>query len=199
MLTLPPCLPGCRYFYIALLRNPVSRYLSEWQHQRRGQHWEEGRIKCGGRVVSKFDVQPCFYDTWADCTLNEFMDCRHNMATDRQTRMLADLTLSDCHNRRSKMPILDRAESRLRSAKENLHSMPFFGLTEHQLQTQHLFEKTFKLNFKKNFVNLNDNEEEDMISEDEFVNLMKYIELDMQLYLYASQLFKERMRKYGIH
>ncbi|WAR28551.1 H6S1A-like protein [Mya arenaria] len=184
-----------RYFYIALLRDPISRYLSEWQHQRLGQHWEEAKLKCGGQSVGKFDVYPCFQEHWKECTLNEFMNCRDNLATNRQTRMLADLTLSDCYKRRTQFTLLERAESRLKSSMDNIQTLPFFGLTERQTETQHLFEKTFGLKFNKRFESLNDNEEEDMISEDEFVNIMKFIELDMQLYLFAGELFKERLRQ----
>ncbi|XP_052216167.1 heparan-sulfate 6-O-sulfotransferase 1-A-like isoform X3 [Dreissena polymorpha] len=182
-----------RYFYITLLRDPVSRYLSEWQHQRLGQHWEDAKLQCGGKRVELFDIRPCFYDTWHGVSLDEFMECRDNLAVNRQTRMIADLTKSNCYYRRGITPE-KRAEVQLESAKQNLQQMPFFGLTERQTETQHLFEKMFGRKFKTSFTYLNDAEEEDMISEDEFVHLMQHIELDMQLYLYAAELFKEKLR-----
>ncbi|KAH3755639.1 hypothetical protein DPMN_190339 [Dreissena polymorpha] len=107
--------------------------------------------------------------------------------------MIADVTKSKCYYRRGITPE-KRTEAQLESAKQNLQQMPFFGLTERQTETQHMFEKTFGRKFKTSFTYLNDAEEEDMISEDEFVHLMQHIELDMQLYLYAAELFKEKLR-----
>ena len=37
-----------RYFYISFLRDPVSRYLSEWRHVARGATWDGAELKCGG-------------------------------------------------------------------------------------------------------------------------------------------------------
>lgn len=43
----------------------------------------------------------------------------------------------------------------LASAKENLASIPFFGLLEYQHESQLLFEKTFRLNFVTDFIQHN--------------------------------------------
>ena len=43
----------------------------------------------------------------------------------------------------------------LKSAKDNLASIPFFGLLEYQHESQLLFEKTFRLNFVTDFVQNN--------------------------------------------
>lgn len=63
--------------------------------------------------------------------LNEFISCPFNSAINRQTRMLSTI-----HPRCSSIQI------DLESAKENLRSMEFFGLTEYLSLSQRLFERT---------------------------------------------------------
>jgi len=185
----------CRYFYMTLLRDPLMRYLSEWRHQRLGNHWEEGKLYCDGKRVDLFDVRPCFNtETWFSVTLDEFMDCPDNMATNRQTRMIADLTKSDCYRRRGFKPA-KRAYLQLESAIQNLQTLPFFGITEKRTETQHFFEKTFGMKFKSSLEVFNDSEEEELISEDEFINMMRFVELDIHLYLYANDLFQHRLEQ----
>ena len=46
-----------RYFYIALLREPVQRYLSEWKHVRRGATWSTSRHWCGGRDATEVSAE----------------------------------------------------------------------------------------------------------------------------------------------
>lgn len=180
-----------RYFYITLVRDPVSRYLSEWQHQKRGEHWEDAKLRCDGKRVSLFEVRPCFQDTWEGVTLDEFMECQDNLATNRQTRMLADLTQSGCYKKSKE---IDKDTLRLKSAKENLEQMAFFGLTMYQKETQKLFEKTFNMKFKIDFRRLDDDTGDILVSEDEFLRMMKYIELDVQLYIHAKDLFLQNVR-----
>lgn len=160
-----------------------------------GNHWEEAKLYCAGKRVELFDVRPCFRtETWFGVTLDEFMDCRENLATNRQTRMIADLTKSDCYHRNTIKPE-KRAILQIDSAFVNLQKMAFFGLVEKPLETQHLFEKTFGLKFKSDFVTLYEESEEEMVSDDEIINIMKYIELDVQLYLFATDLFDHRLKK----
>lgn len=58
------------------------------------------------------------------------MECPYNLATNRQTRMLADLSMVGCYN--STLSKVDRHRLMLASAKHNLQFMPFFMLTEYQ-------------------------------------------------------------------
>jgi hypothetical protein len=58
------------------------------------------------------------------------MACHYNLASNRQTRMLADLSLVGCYN--SSLSSSDRDQLMLASAKHNLKYMPFFMLTEYQ-------------------------------------------------------------------
>lgn len=68
---------------------------------------------------------------WLHVGLDEFMACESNLATNRQTRMLADLALVGCYNQ-SAMSKHERDRVMLASAKRNLAAMAYFGLTEYQ-------------------------------------------------------------------
>ena len=49
--------------------------------------------RCKGRSPSISDAPFCFRgDSWENVTLGEFMNCPTNLARNRQTRMLANLT-----------------------------------------------------------------------------------------------------------
>lgn len=70
-------------------------------------------------------------ETWINVSLDEFTSCPTNLASNRQTRMLADLALVGCYNRSAMSPT-ERDRVMLASAKRNLAAMSYFGLTEHQ-------------------------------------------------------------------
>ncbi|MPC73000.1 Heparan-sulfate 6-O-sulfotransferase 3 [Portunus trituberculatus] len=76
--------------------------------------------------------------------MDEFMACSSNLAMNRETRMLADLSLVGCYNT-SMMTPEDRGRIMLLSAKRNLKKMAFYGLTEEQGISQYLFEVIFNL------------------------------------------------------
>lgn len=80
------------------------------------------------------------------------MNCPYNLAHNRQTRMLADLTLAGCYTGyNSTVDQLERDRILLQSAKQNLASMTYFGLTEQQSASQYIFEQTFQLDFVNSF------------------------------------------------
>ena len=91
-----------RYFYITFLRNPVGRYLSEFRHVQRGATWKKSLHNCNGKPATREQLPPCYDDVnkddWTGVELDEFMDCPFNLATNRQTRMLADLKLVNCYD-----------------------------------------------------------------------------------------------------
>ena len=74
--------------------------------------------------------------------------------------------------------------------------MAFFGLTDSQRETKALFEKAFGLKFGAEFRSLDEDEggANEQITDEEFVEIMNYIHLDVQLYLYAKELFLARMK-----
>ncbi|XP_062940187.1 heparan-sulfate 6-O-sulfotransferase 2 isoform X2 [Cynocephalus volans] len=185
--------PSRNFHYITILRDPVSRYLSEWRHVQRGATWKASLHVCDGRPPTSEELPSCYTgDDWSGCPLKEFMDCPYNLANNRQVRMLSDLTLVGCYNL-SVMPEKQRNKVLLESAKSNLKHMAFFGLTEFQRKTQYLFEKTFNMNFISPFTQYNTTRASSVeISEE----IQKRIEglnfLDMELYSYAKDLFLQR-------
>lgn len=198
-----PALPSCpftaassrcrKFYYITLLRDPVSRYLSEWRHVQRGATWKTSLHMCDGRTPTPEELPPCYEGTdWSGCTLQEFMDCPYNLANNRQVRMLADLSLVGCYNL-SFIPEGKRAQLLLDSAKKNLRGMAFFGLTEFQRKTQYLFERTFNLKFIRPFMQYNSTRAGGVeVDEDTIRRIEELNDLDMQLYDYAKDLFQQR-------
>ncbi|XP_032924775.1 heparan-sulfate 6-O-sulfotransferase 1 [Catharus ustulatus] len=182
-----------KFYYITLLRDPVSRYLSEWRHVQRGATWKTSLHMCDGRTPTPEELPSCYEGTdWSGCTLQEFMDCPYNLANNRQVRMLADLSLVGCYNM-SFIPENKRAQILLESAKKNLKDMAFFGLTEFQRKTQYLFERTFNLKFIRPFMQYNSTRAGGVeVDNDTIRRIEELNELDMQLYDYAKDLFQQR-------
>nr|XP_009931102.1 PREDICTED: heparan-sulfate 6-O-sulfotransferase 1 [Opisthocomus hoazin] len=185
--------PPRKFYYITLLRDPVSRYLSEWRHVQRGATWKTSLHMCDGRTPTPEELPSCYEGTdWSGCTLQEFMDCPYNLANNRQVRMLADLSLVGCYNM-SFIPENKRAQILLESAKKNLKDMAFFGLTEFQRKTQYLFERTFNLKFIRPFMQYNSTRAGGVeVDNDTIRRIEELNDLDMQLYDYAKDLFQQR-------
>ncbi|XP_078544684.1 heparan-sulfate 6-O-sulfotransferase 2 [Lissotriton helveticus] len=185
--------PSRNFYYITILRDPVSRYLSEWRHVQRGATWKASLHVCDGRSPTSDELPSCYTgDDWSGCSLKEFMHCPYNLANNRQVRMLSDLSLVGCYNL-SVMQEEERNKVLLDSAKENLKRMAFFGLTEFQRKTQYLFEKTFNLNFISPFTQFNSTRASSMEIDEETQEHIRVLNfLDMELYDYAKDLFLQR-------
>ncbi|XP_038173251.1 heparan-sulfate 6-O-sulfotransferase 2 isoform X1 [Arvicola amphibius] len=184
---------GKNFHYITILRDPVSRYLSEWRHVQRGATWKASLHVCDGRPPTSEELPSCYSgDDWSGCPLKEFMDCPYNLANNRQVRMLSDLTLVGCYNL-SVMPEKQRNKILLESAKSNLKHMAFFGLTEFQRKTQYLFEKTFNMNFISPFTQYNTTRASSVEINEEIQKRIERLNfLDMELYGFAKDLFLQR-------
>lgn len=187
-----------RYFYITLIRDPVSRFLSEYKHVQRGATWKTARHLCGGRLPTKEELPPCFDGKdWSDVKLEQFLNCQSNLAMNRQTRMLADLTLVGCYNQ-SVMTKRQRDVMMLASAKQNLQRMAFFGLCEFQKLTQYLFENTFHLKFLQPFQQLNETRSSMTlaeISEEDLQRVKDLNRLDLELYEFSKSLLMQRFKQ----
>lgn len=183
------------YYYITILRDPVSRYLSEWRHVQRGATWKASLHVCDGRSPTLSELPSCYSgDDWSGCSLQEFMDCPYNLANNRQTRMLADLSLVGCYNV-SAMSEDERWAVLLDSAKRNLKGMAFFGLTEYQRKTQYLFERTFDLQFIAPFTQLNGTRASGVEVPPETQQRIRQLNRwDVELYEYARDLFLQRFQ-----
>eukprot|EP00062_Callorhinchus_milii_P000974 gi/632936191/ref/XP_007892844.1/ PREDICTED: heparan-sulfate 6-O-sulfotransferase 2-like [Callorhinchus milii] len=181
------------YYYITILRDPVSRYLSEWRHVQRGATWKASLHVCDGRSPTQEELPSCYPgDDWSGCSLTDFMDCPYNLANNRQVRMLSDLSLVGCYNL-SSMADDKRNQVLLDSAKNNLKHMAFFGLTEFQRKTQYLFEKTFNLKFITAFTQYNSTRAANVEIDEETQKRIEELNfLDMELYDYAKDLFLQR-------
>ncbi|XP_036380828.1 heparan-sulfate 6-O-sulfotransferase 2 isoform X2 [Megalops cyprinoides] len=183
------------YYYITILRDPVSRYLSEWRHVQRGATWKASLHVCDGRAPTLAELPSCYQgDDWSGCSLEDFMDCPYNLANNRQTRMLADLSLVGCYNV-SAMSEEERGAVLLESAKRNLKGMAFFGLTEFQRKTQYLFERTFRLSFIAPFTQLNGTRAASVEVGPETQRRIRQLNRwDVLLYEYAHDLFLQRFQ-----
>lgn len=190
------CFAHCRnFYYITMLRDPVSRYLSEWKHVQRGATWKTSLHMCDGRAPTQAELPSCYSgDDWSGVTLGEFMACPHNLANNRQVRMLADLSLVGCYNL-SSMGERERGAILLSSAMTNLKNMAFYGLTEFQRKTQYLFERTFRLHFIAAFMQLNSTRAAGVeLREDVRDRIERLNFLDVQLYKFAKELFLQRVQ-----
>ncbi|PAA79381.1 hypothetical protein BOX15_Mlig029954g2, partial [Macrostomum lignano] len=135
-----------RLRYVTMLRRPADRFLSEWQHARRGATWRKSQPTCRGRRPP-----PCRTGdgAWRGVSLAEFAACRANPALNRQARMLANASGLPCQavfangNR--------TADLLLASALHNLVGMAAFGLTEWQILTQYLLSRRLGLSFSRLF------------------------------------------------
>ncbi|XP_071085464.1 heparan-sulfate 6-O-sulfotransferase 2-like [Haliotis cracherodii] len=185
-----------RYLYITILRNPVKRFLSEWMHVRRGATWKTATLACNKRSATLEEVPFC-YDTvdWKNVSIDEFMNCPHNLAINRQSRMLANLTLVNCYNTTG-MSTEERNAKILASAKENLRKLAFFGLTEVQNLTQKLFEHTFGLEFADDFVQwMSTRSSQSGLPKAVIDRIIELNRNDIYLYQYAKDLFHQRVTK----
>ncbi|XP_018359026.1 PREDICTED: heparan-sulfate 6-O-sulfotransferase 1 [Trachymyrmex cornetzi] len=183
-----------RYFYITIIRDPVARYLSEFRHVQRGATWRGARHWCGG---TQANIPQC-YDgpNWKGVTLEEFMECPYNLARNRQTRMLADLSIVGCYN--STLSKTDKERLILASAKHNLQFMPFFMLTEYQKVGQYTFEETFKMRFAVAFEQHNATLSAATmatLSTEQLDAVRKLNSLDLELYEFAKNLAFQRFKR----
>ncbi|KAK9524095.1 hypothetical protein VZT92_017962 [Zoarces viviparus] len=181
------------FYYITMLRDPVSRYLSEWKHVQRGATWKTALHMCDGRPPTQDELPACYSgEDWTGVPLADFMSCSSNLANNRQVRMLADLSLVGCYNM-SSVSELERGRVLLASAKANLRNMVFYGLTEFQRKTQYLFERTFGLRFIRAFTQINSTRAASVgISEKVRWRIEGLNALDVELYEYAKELFLRR-------
>ncbi|KHJ98885.1 heparan sulfate 6-sulfotransferase [Oesophagostomum dentatum] len=184
----------CQYFYTTFLREPIARFISEYRHVNRGATWIASRHICNGRAPTSDELPLCFdpHLGWDDVSLDEFLHCPFNLAFNRQTRMLADLTLVNCYARNGMDP-KTRNRILLESAKSNLRNMAFFGIKERMDDSQVMFERLFNLSFNRKLSAWSRSKSNDTDVTPEQMRLIReHNELDIQLYDYALKLFEHR-------
>lgn len=186
-----------RIFYVTWLRDPVERFLSEFGHVRRGATWRTVRHVCNGK---QYSLPTCYKgDNWRNVTLQEFLNCPHNLAFNRQTRMVANMSSVGCYAEGDIPGVSETERNRamLRSAKKNLRSLAFIGLVEYQKDSQFLFERTFGLKFREPFVQRTHTWSKTArvgLSSVETNKIRSVNKLDNQLYQYAEEIFFQRLQ-----
>ncbi|RUS73939.1 hypothetical protein EGW08_018296 [Elysia chlorotica] len=185
---------GKKYRYITILREPVERFFSEWQHVHRGATWAGARLHCNGREATLEEVPFCFQGTdWTGVSFPEFVGCKSNLAFNRMTRMLSNLSKVNCYNRTG----LDEGfvfRTMVESAKENLLDFAFFGILEEQAKSQFLFEHTLGIRFIKSLDQREDTHVAKLNMTKEMVDLVRRTnQQDIELYRFARELFHQRV------
>ena len=182
--------------FFTILRDPIERFISEWKHVQRGATWKKSKNACN----KENSLNDCLRDDLnvSEITLREFIDCKSNMAFNRQTRMLANY--DELHNNCS---IFEDSDMLLKSAIENLEKLSFFALNEQQYESQLLFEAMFNNIFKfskklKQAENVISTEivkklDKSLIEEIKVKNF-----LDIKLYNHALKLFQMRLKLFDI-
>lgn len=177
-----------RLYFLTFLRHPLNRFISEFRHVQRGATWKASKYHCQFR-----GTQSCYESQkdWSNATLEEFLGCKHNMAINRQTKMLANYDELTCNNSTYE-------ENLLSSAKATVRRLAYFGICDRQRESQLIFEKTFNLKFRRDFRQSEDNKTQVMISKlpgDIVDQIIRVNNLDMRLYDYALSLFANRSSK----
>lgn len=111
--------------------------------------------------------------------------------------MLADLELIGCYDKKY-MPKAERDRVMLASAKKNLQSMAFFGLTEYQKISQYIFEETFNLRFAIPFEQNNatvSSSTMPTLTAGQAAKIASLNSLDIELYEFAKKVLFERFNK----
>lgn len=202
--------PRERHFhYITLLRHPVLRYISEYLHVQRGATWYYEHI-CGSKVLGPNAMKPCYSgyysgSSWDGLTLDKFMSCKTNWANNRQTMMLADLEASvDCFAD-SGLSRREMEERLLKSAKENLMEMSYFGISEYMYESGELFKYRFSVGLadppkqkKMQFLHSSEMLYNIWTNRSLYNDIVHINRLDMQLYHFALELFSQRLSKLNI-
>ncbi|XP_005107160.2 heparan-sulfate 6-O-sulfotransferase 3-B [Aplysia californica] len=185
-----------------MLRDAVTRFLSEWKHVSIGAHWQEV-LQCDGSRHGP-RVPRCYRGkNWMNVSLVDFMACKSNLAFNRQTRMLANLSLSDCYRKKSNLSLEQRDEIMLASAKYNLAKFfRFFGLQENEFESARLFEATFPgIKFKQEAFMQNVTTAQralDSLTDFERKKILRLNHLDVRLLQFARALFLERLKRVKI-
>ena len=176
-----------RFLYLTVLRHPVKRYFSEWQHVKKNGQWP---LSC-----ATGDKDARTGENWSDMSLEDFMKRRRNPANNRQVRMLgADFREDTCRNLEESSTFRTDV---LEAAKLELRMLDYVGLLEFPHESQVVFEKTFGVKFKHPFVFQKDSVADVLVSSrgsSTLTEVERLNELDLQLYVYAEQLLMERYR-----
>jgi hypothetical protein len=132
--------------------------------------------------------------------IEDFINCKNNLANNRQTRLLVDYneSNSDCD-----LFKVENKRELLENAKNVLSKMNYFAITEYEELSQLLFEKTFENSFKFiNYTIVPLETESSKIAKNFKKSIINKIneanDMDLELYEFAKILFFKRIKFYGI-
>ena len=205
------------FHYVVILRHPLLRYISEYLHVSRGacwaredkcsgkwiwRHFNPWRSRCPENFQCRKDVVKKFL---TGLTLEKFLRCTDSWSINRMTLSLADNELVTCWDKK-KYSREQRDRILLESAKSNLRKFSYFGLNEFIAESGSLFEETFGLILRNPIQGQSPNISKagqfiSFLVHDKDLNIYKKVVqnnlLDLELYKYALDIFRIRMRAIG--
>ncbi|KAF7231865.1 hypothetical protein EG68_12066, partial [Paragonimus skrjabini miyazakii] len=222
-----------KFEYFTLLRDPVDRYLSEWLHVRRGATWHTAKLRCRDTSAYSQSYRPCYnitkyagntstshkrnkHPTWTNVSLHTFLDCPFNLAINRQTRMLANLSRLGCYKnllswntpRSDYMELSVIQRNLLLSAQYTLSGfLRVYGLSDYLPYTQYLFERVLHIVFNRWLAD----QHVTSVGRSHAQRILPYLSaldmqrvhdsnrLDLSLYNYALRLFVLRLTVYAVY
>ena len=207
-----------QFHYVVLLRHPLLRYISEYLHVSRGACWRRDYF-CADKqhTLNRRRKPPPFgcpdhfqcnqnrlQRFLSNLTLEKFAKCQDSWSANRMTISLADDIEATCWNK-SRYTREQREQLLLTSAKSNLLNFSYFGISEFLSDSGVLFEKTFGVMLQNPVRNVSLNTsyvgkfiKSFNLAEKEIYNLVvDNNHLDLELYNYALEIFKTRMKSIG--
>ena len=191
--------------FTTIIRHPIIRYLSEFQHCNTYAPWRFRTIKCNGTKYFQNETS-CMRKIRSKVTFEDYISpCPESRSVNRQTMMLADIDKTGCLD-----PAAMSSEKRdsilLATAKQNLKEMMFFGVTEYMKESILLLEHRFDVQFDSPLSQplIKDLNGADLLHK-VWSNSTLYKEissinyLDVQLYEYGLKLFKQRLQQIHIN
>ncbi|XP_063713921.1 heparan-sulfate 6-O-sulfotransferase 2-like [Symsagittifera roscoffensis] len=197
-----------RFFYVSVLRDPLTKFLSEWRHVQRSATWKRSNHMCNSQP---HEIRSCYEgEEWSGVSLDEFISYRWNLAFNRQTRMLADLSLVNCYEfityqynttnlnslsspDRERLKVLEH--TMLESSKSNLKRLAFLAILGRSSESHSLISASLGLHFhegafgtrtpKSGIVQLEDGVRKRIL-------MLNY--LDSELFNFATAIFNERLK-----
>ena len=193
------------FHLITFLRNPIHRYISEYEGIRKGKDKSLNHLNtCEDADIFKIRCSNLY-----NVSIEEFLSCEDNLANNRQVRMLANLNSlgcgvfkclfkkANCSEKAKKISEIKLLES----AKHTLNGLAFFGLTEYQNLSEYLFIQTFdekKFKFSKKIPEIYETNAELLLKDEKINKHVKKIEeinhLDTRFYEFAKKIFFNRVK-----
>ena len=172
----------------------------------RGASWEAAASLCNGQLLMN-QIPSCFDGKmWNNLTIEKFTSCPFNLAINRQTWMMSNISKVSC-NFKAIMLNAKKRKLLLSIAKKNINAISYFAILEYPAESQFIFEKTYNLKFIESFQQWDTGFAVEYLksippSEEMIKKIIKLNSLDFALYRYAKSVFFKRynyfVQKYGI-